>query len=130
MKRLPLLLALAASLAASAGVPDFRAGEILILQDDFIALKIENASLHDWTPGAADRERVFLRIFINGVKRAEYLVKSVEPTLFLRRSMIVFKTNFRVTAPLRIRVELNGEKAVPESDFSNNLLEASLQPAP
>lgn len=130
MKRTLLLVMLAAPLAASAGLPDFRVGEILILQDNFIALKIENASPHDWAPDAADREQVFLRLFINGVNRAEYLVKSVEPTLFLRRSMIVFKTNFRVIAPLRIRVELNGEKAVPESDYRNNLLEASLQPAP
>ncbi len=130
MKRLPLFFPLLAALAAAAAVPDFRAAGIVVLQDDFIALKIENSSPGDWAPSAVDNEKVFLRIFINEVKRAEYVVRSVDPTIFLRHSMIVFKTNFRAVAPMRIRVEINGEKGLPESDFSNNVLEASLRPAP
>ena len=74
------------------------------------------------------REKVFLSLAINGVKRAEYKVKAIDPTIFLKSSFIVFKTNFRVGQPLRIRVEVNGEKAVPETDFSNNILEKDLRP--
>lgn len=123
-----LLLLLAPAILNTMDNPDFRTSEVLLVQDGFIALKIENSSQRDWLPTAADREKVFISLSINGVKRAEYQVKSVDPTIFLRHSLIVFKTNFRVIAPLRIRVELNEEKALPESDFSNNILELDLQP--
>lgn len=129
MKILLLLLLAFGVLNAEDG-PDFKTSGILLVQDGFIALKIENSSPRDWVPTVADRDKVFISLSINGVKRAEYQVKSVDPTIFLGNSLIVFKTNFRVITPLRIRVVLNEGKTLPESDFSNNILEIELQPAP
>ncbi len=125
-----LLFLLAFSVLNAEDGPDFKASGVLLVQDGFIALKIENSSLQDWVPSPADRDKVFISLSINGVKRAEYQVKSVDPTIFLGRSLIVFKTNFRVITPLRIRVVLNEGKTLPETDFSNNILEIELQPAP
>jgi hypothetical protein len=130
MKKLLLSLLLALNVLVSADLPDFRTSDILVLQDGFIALKIENSAARDHAPMPQAREKVFLSLAINGIKRAEYKVKAMDPTIFLRHSFIVFKTNFRAGQPLRIRVELNGEKAVPEADFSNNILEKDLQPNP
>jgi hypothetical protein len=128
MKKLPLFLLLALSLLIGADLPDFRTSDILVLQDGFIALKIENSADMDCLLTPQARDKVFLSLTINGVKRAEYKAKAIDPTLFMRRSFIVFKTNFRAGQPLRIRVELNVEKAVPEADLGNNILEKDLQP--
>jgi hypothetical protein len=128
MKKLPLFLLLALKVLPAGELPDFKISDILVLQDGFIALKIENSSGQDFAMPAAARDRIFLSLAINGVKRAEYKFKAIDPTVFLQNSFIMFKTNFRASQPLRIRVEVNGEKAVPESDFSNNILERELRP--
>lgn len=125
-----LLFLLAFGVLNAEDIPDFKTSGILLVQDGFIALKIENSSPRDWFPTAADRDKVLISLSINGIKRAEYQVKSVDPTIFLGKSLIVLKTNFRAITPLRIRVALNEDKALPESDFSNNILEIDLKPAP
>ncbi len=130
MKRAVLLpLLLIPLLRPAADLPDFRAG-VLVLPDGFIALKIENASANDWLPPAEIRDRVFVSLAINGIKRAEYLVKALDPAVFRRQGQIVFKTNFRAVQPLRIRVEINPERVIPESDLGNNACEWELPPAP
>jgi len=128
MKKLPLLLWLGLGVLQAGELPDFKASDILVLQDGFIALKIENSSTQDYIVPIPSREKIFLSLAINGIKRAEYKVKAIDPTIFLKSSSIIFKTNFRAGQPLKIRVEVNGEKAVPETDFSNNLLEKDLGP--
>jgi len=128
MRKLPLFLLLALGMLGGADLPDFRTSDILVLQDGFIAIKIENSADSDHVLAPQAREKVFLSLAINGVKRAEYKVKAIDPTIFLKRSFIVFKTNFRFGPPMKVRVELNGEKAVPETDSSNNILEKDLQP--
>jgi hypothetical protein len=128
MKKLPLLLLLGLGVLNAGELPDFKASDIIVLQDGFIALKIENSSTQDYIVPPQSREKIFLSLAINGVKRAEYKVKAIDPTIFLKSSFIVFKTNFRAGQPLKIRVEVNGEKAVPEIDFSGNILEKDVGP--
>ncbi|HOW44470.1 MAG TPA: hypothetical protein PK919_04785 [Candidatus Aminicenantes bacterium] len=128
MKR-SLLLLLLPMLLPAGDLPDFHAG-VLVLPDGFIALRIENAASRDWLPPAELHDRVFISLAINGIKRAEYLVKAVDPAIFRRQARIVFKTNFRAVQRLRMRVELNPERVIPESDFSNNICETELPPAP
>jgi hypothetical protein len=128
MKKLLPFLLLALSSLPGEDLPDFKIGDVLVLPDGFIALKIENGSSRDLILPPSCRERVFLSLAINGVKRAEYRFKSIDPIIFLQSSFIVFKTNFRIGNPLKLRVELNGEKAVLESDFNNNVLEKELRP--
>jgi hypothetical protein len=128
MKSMLFFLLAALNVLAVDDLPDFKVNDILVLQDGFIALKIENSSPGDFRLPSAARDRVFISLAINGVKRAEYKFKAVDPTVFLRNSFIVFKTNFRAGQPQRLRVEVNGERVVPESDFANNILEKDLRP--
>jgi hypothetical protein len=130
MKKWPLFLLLALTVLRAGEMPDFKINDILVLQDGFIALKIENSSSQDCRLPANVQDKIFLSLAINGVKRAEYKIKAMDPTIFLKSSFIVFKTNFRAGQPLKIRVEVNVEKAIPESDFNNNVLEKDLRPQP
>jgi hypothetical protein len=130
MKKWPLFLLLALTVLRAGEMPDFKIKDILVLQDGFIALKIENSSSQDCRLPANVQDKIFLSLAINGVKRAEYKIKAMDPTIFLKSSFIVFKTNFRAGQPLKIRVEVNVEKAIPESDFNNNVLEKDLRPQP
>jgi hypothetical protein len=130
MKRaLLMLLSLSPLLQPAGDLPDFRPG-LLLLPDGFIALRIENSSATDWLPPAELRGRVFASLAVNGIKRAEYLVKAVVPAALPGHGQVVFKTNFRPIQPLRIRVELNPERAIPEADLGNNTCETVLPPAP
>ena len=128
MIKWPFFLLLAWSVLQAGEMPDFKINDVLLLQDGFIALKIENSSSQDCLLPETVRDRIFLSLAINGVKRAEYKIKAMDPTIFLKSSFIIFKTNFRAGKPLKIRVEVNGEKAIPESDFNNNVLEKDLIP--
>jgi len=128
MKKSPFLLLLTLSMLSFGQMPDFGIRDVMVLPDGFIALRIENSSSQDFALPVPLRDSLFLSLAINGVKRAEYKSKAIDPTIFLKNSFIVFKTNFRVGRPLRIKVELNGEKAIPETDFSNNVLEKELRP--
>lgn len=128
MKMLFALL-LAPLLLRGAETPNFRVGDILVLADGFIALKIENTAAQDYALPPAARDKVFISLSINGVKRAEYLAKAVDPAIFRQHSFIVFKTNFRAGLPQTIRVIVNGEGTVPETDRKDNILEKDLTPA-
>lgn len=128
MKKLPLFLLLTLNMLLAGQLPDFKISDILVLPDGFIALKIENSSSQDIVLPAPLRESIFLSLAINGVKRAEYKSKAIDPTIFLKNSFIIFKTNFRVGRPLKIRVEVNAGKIIPETDLSNNILEKDLRP--
>jgi len=128
MKKWLFFMLLAANILRSGEMPDFKIHDILVFQDGFIALKIENSSSQDYPLPANTRDKIFLSLAINGVKRAEYKMKAVDPTIFLKSSFIVFKTNFRAGLPLKIRVEVNVDKAIPESDFGNNVLEKEMRP--
>ena len=130
MKEWPFFLLSALILLQAGEVPDFKINDILVLQDGFIALKIENSSSQDYLLPPQARERIFLTLAINGIKRAEYKIKAMDSTIFLKNSFIIFKTNFRAGKALKIRVDVNMEKAIPESDFSNNVLEKDLRPLP
>lgn len=129
MKKLSLFLLLALNILPAAEMPDFRVSDILVLQDGFIALKIENSALQDYAVPPQLMDRIFLTLAINNIKRAEYKIKTMDPTIFLKKSFIVFKTNFRAGQTLTIRVEVNWEKVIPESDFNNNFLQKELQPS-
>ena len=130
MKKLSFFLMPVLILLQAGEVPDFKINDILVLQDGFIALKIENSSSQDCQFPLQAREEIFLKLAINGIKRAEYKIKVIDPTIFLKNSFIIFKTNFRAGKALKIRVDVNVEKAIPESDFSNNFLEKDLHPLP
>ena len=123
------LLAVLSFRLPGASTPDFRVSDIFILNDQFIVVKLENISGETWNLTPETKEHVFLTIYIDQIKRAEYKAKYVDSTLFLPNSLILFKTNFRAFQTLRIRAEINRDRLIPESDYRNNTLEKNLSPS-
>ena len=122
------LLAMLTSRAPGASMPDFRVSDIFVLNDKFIAITLENISGEKWNLTPETKEQIFLTVYIDQIKRAEYKAKYIDPTLFLPKSRILFKTNFRLFQPLGIRVEINRDRFIPEPDYQNNTLEKTLSP--
>jgi hypothetical protein len=102
--------------------PDFAVTDILVMQDRFIHIKLSNRSAAGYPITPALKEKVFLTIYINNLKRAEYKIKYIDPKLFKKRGTILFRTNFRLQKSLKVTVEINRLKVIPENDFSNNRL--------
>lgn len=111
----------------AANKPDFVVGDIKVMKDKFIYIKLRNRSGSDFKVTPAIKEKIFLAIYINNIKRAEYKVKYIDPKLFKKKGAILFRTNFRIRTGLKIKVEINRLKIIPETDFSNNTL--TKQPA-
>jgi hypothetical protein len=122
------LLAILSSRSPAASAPDFRVSDILVLNDKFIAITLENISGEKWNLTPEAKEQIFLTVYIDRIRRAEYKAKYLDQTLFLPKSRILFKTNFRLFQPLGIRVEINRDRFIPESDYQNNSLEKTLSP--
>ena len=122
------LLAMLTSRTPGASMPDFRVSDIFVLNDKFIAITLENISGEKWNLTPETKEQIFLTVYIDQIKRAEYKAKYIDPTLFLPKSRILFKTNFRLFQPLGIRVEINRDRFIPEPDYQNNTLEKTLSP--
>lgn len=104
--------------------PDFKPGDILILADRFLAVRLQNDSGIVCTLDERNRECIMLVIYINGIRRAEYKAKYLDPTLFQPHSSVIVRTNFRITAdPLHIRAIVNPNRSLAEDRFQNNALE-------
>jgi hypothetical protein len=123
------LLAMLSSGALGESLPDFRVSDIFVLNDKFIAITLENISGEKWNLTTETKEQIFLTVYIDQIKRAEYKAKYIDPTLFLPKSRVLFKTNFRLFRPLGIRVEINRDRLIPESEYQNNSLEKLLSPS-
>jgi hypothetical protein len=102
--------------------PDFIAAEITVKTDQFIHIKLQNRSTVNYSITPELKEKIFLTIYINDIKRAEYKIKYIDPKLFKPKGTILFRTNFRMQKGLNIKVEVNRLKVIPESDFLNNQL--------
>jgi len=102
--------------------PDFIAAGIVVQKDQFIHIKLQNKSSVNFSLTPKLKEKIFLTIYINNVKRADYKIKYIDPKLFKPRGIILFRTNFRLQKGLSIKVEINRLKVIPESNFLNNQL--------
>jgi len=102
--------------------PDFIAADITVEADQFIHIKLQNKSTANYSVIPELNEKIFLTIYINNIKRAEYKIKYIDPKLFKPKGNILFQTNFRMQKGLEIKVEVNPLKVIPESDFLNNRL--------
>jgi hypothetical protein len=106
--------------------PDFIVSDIVVKPDQFIHIKLQNRSRVNVKVPEKIKEKIFLTIYINTIKRAEYKLKYMDQKLFKPKSTILFRTNFRKQKGLRIKVEVNPLKIIPESDFLNNTLSKQL----
>jgi hypothetical protein len=102
--------------------PDFIVVDIIVGADQFIHIKLQNKSTVNYPITPELNEKIFLTIYINSTKRAEYKIKYIDPKLFKPKGIILFRTNFRMQKGLNIKVEINPLKIIPESDFLNNQL--------
>jgi hypothetical protein len=107
--------------------PDFIAADIMVEADQFIHIKLQNKSSVNYPITPELNEKIFLTIYINNIKRAEYKIKYIDPKLFKPKGTILFRTNFRMQKGLDIKVEINPLKVIPESDFLNNQLVKQLK---
>ncbi|MCP5106686.1 MAG: hypothetical protein GY950_25100 [bacterium] len=132
MKKIYILLLFffAGTTLSAANLPDFTVSDIIAKHDNFIHIKLQNRS-----PFAADikpelKEKIFLTIFINNIKRSEYKLKYMDKNLFKPNGTILFRTNFRMPkgATLKIKAKINPKKIIKETNFLNNTLEKRLQP--
>jgi hypothetical protein len=103
-------------------LPDFIAADIMVEADQFIHIKLQNKSTVNYSITPELNEKIFLTIYINNIKRAEYKIKYIDPKLFKPKGTILFRTNFRMQKGIDIKVEVNPLKVIPESDFLNNQL--------
>ncbi len=102
--------------------PDFIAADIMVKADQFIHIKLQNKSTVNYSVTEELKEKIFLTIYINNIKRAEYKIKYIDLNLFKPKGTILFRTNFRMQKGLNIKVEVNPLKVIPESNFLNNQL--------
>ena len=112
----------------AANLPDFTVADIIAKKDNFIYIKLQNLSIHDFQVTPDLKEKIFLTIFINNVKRTEYKLKYINKKLLMKKSTILFRTNFRMRKglDLKVKVQLNILKIIHESNFLNNILEKRL----
>ena len=111
---------------SAAEQPDFIVSDIAAQPDQFIHVRLENRSPVNFQVSPEMKEKIFLTIYINDIKRAEYKLKYIDQKLFNPRSTILFRTNFRIQEDLRIKVQVNPLKIIPEANFLNNTLTKQL----
>jgi len=129
MKRVIIFFVLIGSITLtliSNNLPDFKVTDILVNTDKFIYIKINNDSNFNFQIRPKLNEIIFLTIYINKIKRAEYKLKYIDKKLFLGNSTIFFETNFRAQHNLSIKVEINKVKVIPELNYLNNSMEKIL----
>jgi hypothetical protein len=105
-----------------AGQPDFVVSDILVQGDGFLYIKLKNHSPTAVGIKPNQREKVFLTIYINNLKRAEYKIKYLDNKLFKPGGTILFRTNFRLQKSVTVRVEINSAKIIIEKNYANNRL--------
>lgn len=94
----------------------------IVVHGGFVTIELVNKSNNDVPVSTGLKEKVFLIVYINNLKRAEYKIKYLDPKLFKKRGKIVLRTNFRAHKPVNVRVEVNPLKVIPETNFSDNRL--------
>jgi hypothetical protein len=104
------------------GQPDFVVSDILVQGDGFLYIKLKNHSPTAVGIQPGLREKIFLTIYINNLKRAEYKIKYLDYKLFKPGGTILFRTNFRLQKSVVVRVEVNSAKIIAEKNYSNNRL--------
>lgn len=139
---------LAATLAAAAGtvkkpdsppakktppkIPDLAVDNISLHQNGFVHITLKNKSPFKIPIKPANKEKIFLVIYIDNLKRAEYKLKYMNPMLFSPNGSTRFRTNFRVPKGLKMKMkaEINLAKIIKEPNYRNNRLEKILHVKP
>lgn len=114
---------------AAAEVPDFIVPDIIVPPDGFIHIVLRNGSPHGCAVTPQLKEKIFLTLYINNVKRAEYKLKYIDAKLFKPRGTVRFRTNFRLPggAALKVKTHVNPLRIIEESNHGNNVREKQLK---
>ena len=127
-KDILIFLVLAISVASPANTADFAVQDMKIGREGFLIISLENL-----TPRAVHfpeelKEKVFLTISIDGLRRAEYKLKYMPGTLFASHGKAEWKTNFRLRVRARVRVEMNIPTVIDETRLHDNRMDRTIQP--
>lgn len=106
---------------------DFAVTDFIQHTDGFIYVKLENKSDTSLNLQEAVLNKIFLVIYIDSIKRAEYKLKYFDRQLFTAKSQVLFRTNFRSRSKIILRAEINMGRIFAESIFHNNILERSIE---
>lgn len=113
----------------AAETADLAVSGIAVRPDRFVYVQLRNLSMTDIEITPMMKEKLFLTLYIDNIKRTEYKLKYLDPRLFKKNSMTWFRTNFRVPGGpkgIKVKAELNRLKIFPEKNFKNNSLERTL----
>lgn len=109
------------NMLSAAPTADFAVTGIMV-NGGFVTIELKNKSTGAVPLTPALKEKVFLIVYINNLKRAEYKIKYLDPKLFKKQGKILLRTNFRAQKPVNVRAEVNLLKVIPERNFSDNRL--------
>ncbi len=126
-----LFFALAPWGLTAAASHDFAVTGIIKGSDHFVRVKLKNLSKDPVKITRELKEKIFLSLFINNIKRAEFKLKYIDPKLFRPGGSVLLRTNFRLPGggqKVNIKVSLNPGKIIPERNYSNNTLGKRLTP--
>lgn len=125
-----IALAPGCPLLEAAQEADFKVADIILRPDRFVYIKLQNISNTPVTIKPGIKEKVFLIIYLDGVKRTGYKLKYFQKRLFRRRGTLLFRTNFRPPPKgktLRVKAHINPLKILGEKNYRNNILEKRLK---
>ena len=112
--------------------PDLEVENISLHKNGFVHITLKNKSPVKIPVPPTIKEKIFLVIYIDNLKRAEYKLKYINPKLFLPNGLLRFRTNFRVPPGIKMKMkaEINKAKIIKELNYRNNRLEKVLQIKP
>jgi len=103
---------------------NFSINRILINENGFIFIELKNNSTQDYK--IKNPNNIFLSIYINNIKRAEFSTKYINKSFFRPNSILLFKTNFKSIGSFIIKAVINEKRLIKESNYNDNILEKQI----
>lgn len=103
---------------------NFGINKILVKENGFVFVELENKSTQNYH--IKNPNYVFLSIYINNIKRAEYKIKYINKSFFKPNNILLFKTNFKAIGRFKIKAIINEKKLIKETDYNDNISEKEI----
>lgn len=129
MKELITILLVLAGIQVYASTPaDFAITDIKLGPEGFLEVHLANRLAKPQETTDTDKEKVFLTIAIEDIRRAEYKLKYMPRSLFEPLGRAIWTTNFRPARPVRVYAEVNLPPVILETRSEDNRMTRVLQP--
>lgn len=120
-----LYLALVIILGARISAADFKIEDMKIGDEGFLIISLANADHQPVHVTEEQKNKTFLVVYIDDLRRAEYKLKYIPESLFAARGRAEWKTNFRLDANARVRAEINLPPIISEIRLRDNRMDKS-----